>query len=243
MGQSPFLEEIRNIMRTKHYSIQTEKTYLLWIKRFILFNKKRHPRDLGEQEVTDFLTHLAVKRQVTSSTQNLALCAIVFMYKHVFERELSLLPDTVRARAPKRVPTVLSHDEALKIISHMNEKYQVMFSLLYGCGLRKAELLKLRIKDIDFAAKSVFVFRGKGGKDRVTMLPNNLVPALKKQIETVRAIHLKDIAECGGETSLPAGLARKYPYAIKELKWQYLFPSTSRCQHPVDGYSCRHHLH
>ncbi len=243
MGQSPFLEEIRNIMRTKHYSIQTEKTYLLWIKRFILFNKKRHPRDLGEQEVTDFLTHLAVKRQVTSSTQNLALCAIVFMYKHVFERELTLLPDTVRARAPKRVPTVLSHDEALKIISHMNEKYQVMFSLLYGCGLRKAELLKLRIKDIDFAAKSVFVFRGKGGKDRVTMLPNNLVPALKKQIETVRAIHLKDIAEDGGETSLPAGLARKYPYAIKEFKWQYLFPSTSRCQHPVDGYFCRHHLH
>lgn len=243
MGQSPFLEEIRNIMRTKHYSIQTEKTYLLWIKRFILFSKKRHPRDLGEQEVTNFLTHLAVKRQVTSSTQNLALCAIVFMYKHVFERELTLLPDTVRARAPKRVPTVLSHDEALNVIKHMSEKYQVMFSLLYGCGLRKAELLKLRVKDIDFAAKSVFVFRGKGGKDRVTMLPNNLVPALKKQIDAVRAIHLKDIAEGGGETSLPAGLARKYPYAIKEFKWQYLFPSTTRCQHPVDGYYCRHHLH
>lgn len=165
------------------------------------------------------------------------------MYKHVFERELTLLPDTVRARATKRVPTVLSHEEALTIISHMNEKYQLAFSLLYGCGLRKAELLKLRVKDIDFDGKSVFIFRGKGGKDRVTMLPNNLVPALKKQIESVRAIHQRDTAEGGGETSLPSGLARKYPYAIKEFKWQYLFPSTTRCQHPVDGYYCRHHLH
>ena len=243
MPQSPFLEQIRNIMRTKHYSIQTEKTYLSWIKRFILFNKKRHPKDLGEQEVTDFLTYLAVKRHVTSSTQNLALCAIVFMYKHVLERELTLLPDTVRARATKRVPTVLSHEEALTIINHMSEKYQLAFSLLYGCGLRKAELLKLRVKDIDFDGKSVFIFRGKGGKDRVTMLPNNLVPALKKQIESVRAIHQRDTAEGGGETSLPSGLARKYPYAIKEFNSQYLFPSTTRCQHPVDGYYCRHHLH
>ncbi len=243
MGQSPFLEKIRSIMRTKHYSLQTEKTYLLWIKRFILFNKKRHPGELGEQEVTNFLTYLAVKRQVTASTQNLALCALVFLYRHGFNRELTLLPDTVRARAPKRVPTVLSHDEAMKIISKMNEKYQLMFSLLYGCGLRKAELLRLRVKDIDFATKSVFVFRGKGRKDRVTMLPNNAVEGLKKQIQIVRDIHQRDLAEGGGETSLPASLARKYPYAIREFKWQYLFPSTVRCQHPIDGYFCRHHLH
>lgn len=243
MGQSRFLEEIRTIMRTKHYSIQTEKTYLCWIKRFILFNNKRHPKDLGEQELTNFLSHLAVKRRVSSSTQNLALCAIVFMYKHVFKRELTLLPNTIRARTPTRVPTVLTHDEALSIINHMNGKYQVMFSMLYGCGLRKTELLKLRIKDIDFAAKSVFVFRGKGKKDRVTMLPNNLATPLKQQIEVVRNIHSKDLAEGGGETSLPTGLSRKYPYAIKEFKWQYLFPSTSRCEHPVDGYFCRHHLH
>ena len=128
--QSPFIEKIRAILRTKHYSIQTEKTYLLWIKRFVIFNQKRHPEELGEQEVTDFLTYLAVKRHVTSSTQNLALCAIVFMYKHVFERELTLLPDTIRARAPKRIPTVLSHEETLSIISHMSEKYQLAFSLL-----------------------------------------------------------------------------------------------------------------
>lgn len=243
MASSPFLEDIRKLMRTKHYSIQTEKTYLVWIKRFILFNQKRHPKDLGEQEVTAFLTHLAVDRHVTSSTQNIALCAIVFMYKHVFERELTLLPDTVRARAPKRVPTVLSHDEAMNIISQMSEKYRLMFSLLYGCGLRKSELLKLRIKDIDFASKSVFVFRGKGGKDRVTMLPNKLLPPIKDQIEKVRHIHQKDMTEGGGETSLPASLARKYPYAIKEFKWQYLFPSTNRCLHPVDSYYCRHHLH
>lgn len=243
MAQSPFLEEIRKIMRTKHYSIQTENPYLLWIKRFIIFNQKRHPKDLGEQEVTDFLTYLAVKRHVTSSTQNLALCAIVFMYKHVFERDLTLLPDTIRARAPKPVPTVFTHKEAMKIIDNMNNKYRVMFALLYGAGLRKTELLKLRIKDVDFAAKSVFVFRGKGGKDRMTMLPNNLVEPIKNQIENVRRIHQKDLAEGGGETSLPPRLARKYPYAIKEFKWQYLFPSTTRCQHPIDGYYCRHHLH
>ncbi len=165
------------------------------------------------------------------------------MYKHVFERELTLLPDTVRARAPKRVPTVLNHDEAMNIISQMSEKYRLMFSLLYGCGLRKSELLKLRIKDIDLASKSVFVFRGKGGKDRVTMLPNKLLPPIKDQIEKVRHIHQKDMTEGGGETSLPASLARKYPYAIKEFKWQYLFPSTNRCLHPVDSYYCRHHLH
>lgn len=185
MAQSPFLEEIRNIMRTKHYSIQTEKTYLLWIKRFILFNKKRHPKDLGEKELTEFLTHLAVDRHVTSSTQNLALCAIVFMYKHVFERELTLLPDTIRARAPKRVPTVLSHQEVTHIINQMNNKYQLMFSLLYGCGLRKAEMLRLRVKDIDFESKNVFVFRGKGGKDRVTMLPNSLVRSINSEPETL----------------------------------------------------------
>lgn len=243
MVQSPFLEKVRSILRTKHYSIQTEKTYLLWIKRFILFNNKKHPAELGEQEVTQFLTYLAVKREVTSSTQNLALCAIVFMYKHVFERELTLLPDAVRAKAPRRVPTVLSHEEALSIINLMTEKYQLMFSMLYGCGLRKAELLKLRIKDIDFQNKSVFIFRGKGGKDRSTMLPDSLHEALREQIEKVRDIHQRDLAEGGGGTSLPSGLARKYPYAIKEFKWQYLFPSTSRCQHPVDGYFCRHHLH
>jgi len=146
VANSPFLESIRHVMRTKHYSIQTEKTYLLWIKRFILFNQKRHPKDLGEQEVTQFLTHLAVNRKVTSSTQNLALCAIVFMYKHILERELTLLPDAVRARAPTRVPTVLSHKEALSIIGLMTPQYQLMFSLLYGSGLRKAELLKLRVK-------------------------------------------------------------------------------------------------
>lgn len=243
MSQSPFLEKIRHILRAKHYSIQTEKTYLLWIKRFIIFNQKRHPQDMGEMEVSKFLTHLAVNRQVTSSTQNLALCAIVFMYKHVFDRALTLLPDAVRARAPKRVPTVLSHDEALAIIDTMSTKYRLMFSMLYGCGLRKAELLRLRIKDIDFSAKNVFVFRGKGGKDRVTMLPNNLIEPIKNQIEVVRKVHLKDLAEGNGQTSLPAGLAKKYPYAIREFKWQYLFPSTTRCQHPVDGYFCRHHLH
>jgi integron integrase len=243
MSYSPFLESIRQILRTKHYSIQTEKAYLLWIKRFILFNQKRHPKDMGEEEISNYLTHLAVDRQVTSSTQNLALCSIVFMYKHVFERQLTLLPDTIRAKAPKRVPTVLSNQEATEIINELKQPYRLIFSLLYGSGLRKAELLALRVKDIDFSGNSIYVFRGKGAKDRVTLLPHVLIEPLKSQINKVETLHLKDLTEGEGKTSLPSGLSRKYPKAITQLKWQYLFPSTMRCKHPTDGYYCRNHLH
>lgn len=243
MSASPFLESIRHVLRTKHYSIQTEKAYLTWIKRFILFHHKRHPQEMAEQEVTEFLTYLAVQRHVTASTQNLALCSIVFMYKHIFSRELTLLDDMVRAKAPTRVPVVLSNDEAMTIINTLKAPYWLMFSILYGCGLRKAELLRLRIKDIDFETQSIFVFRGKGGKDRVTMLPQTLSASLKEQVKIVEALHNKDLNEGEGKTSLPAGLARKYPYAITDFKWQYLFPSRNRCQHPTDGYFCRHHLH
>jgi integron integrase len=243
MSTSPFLESIRHILRTKHYSIQTEKAYLLWIKRFIIFNQKRHPKDMGEEEVSNYLTYLAVNREVTSSTQNLALCSIVFMYKHVFERELTLLPDTVRAKAPTRVPMVLSNKEATAIINQLKNPYHLMFSLLYGSGLRKAELLSLRIKDIDFDGNSIYVFRGKGAKDRMTLLPKMLIESLKNQINKVEELHHKDLAEGEGKTSFPSGLARKYPTAITQLKWQYLFPSTVRCQHPTGGYFCRHHLH
>lgn len=243
MSPSPFLEQIRHILRSKHYSIQTEKTYLHWIKRFILFNKKRHPEEMGEAEVSAYLTHLAVDRGVTAATQNLALCAIVFMYKHVFDRELTLLPDTIRARVPRHIPTVLSHTEAMTIIAYMPSKYGLMFSILYGSGLRKSEMLRLRIKDIDFASKNILVFQGKGKKDRVAMLPINLVERLGQQIAAVRKIHQRDLAEGEGKTSLPTGLARKYPNAITEFKWQYLFPSSNRTRHPTDGYYCRHHLH
>ncbi|QOL24961.1 integron integrase [Thalassotalea sp. LPB0316] len=243
MGQSPFLESVRQVLRTKHYSIQTEKAYLTWIKRFILYNNKRHPADMAEQEVSNFLSYLAVNRGVTSSTQNLALCAIVFMYKHMFDRKLTLLEGTVRAKAPTRVPVVLSNQEALCLIELLNPPYKLMFSMLYGAGLRKAELLRLRVKDIDFENQSIFVFRGKGKKDRVTMLPQSLVPELKDQIVRVSQIHQKDLAEGEGKTSLPSGLARKYPYAITDFKWQYVFPSRNRSKHPSDGYFCRHHLH
>ena len=243
MTQSPFLEQLRNILRSKHYSIQTEKTYLHWVKRFILFNQKRHPEEMGESEVSAFLNHLAVNRKVTAATQNLALCAIVFMYKHLYERELTLLPDTVRARTPRRVPSVLSHKEAMTIIAYMPSKYSLMFSILYGSGLRKSEMLRLRVKDIDFASQSILVFEGKGRKDRMALLPMNLTNDLHSQIHNVHRIHQRDLAEGEGKTSLPTGLARKYPYAITEFKWQYLFPSSNRTKHPVDGYYCRHHMH
>lgn len=161
----------------------------------------------------------------------------------MFERELTLLPDTIRAKAPKRVPMVLSNQEATAIINELKSPYQLMFSLLYGSGLRKAELLKLRIKDIDFEGNSIYVFRGKGAKDRMTLLPKALIEPLEIQINKVEDIHKKDLAEGEGKTSLPSGLALKYPKAITQFKWQYLFPSTVRCQHPADGYFCRHHRH
>ncbi|WP_354624571.1 integron integrase [Psychromonas sp. MME2] len=243
MSKSPFLEHIRQVLRTKHYSIQTEKSYLAWIKRFIIFHHKRHPQDMAEQEVSQFLTYLAVQRGVTASTQNLALCAIVFMYKHIFSRELTLLDDTVRAKAPKRVPVVLSNNEAMTIINLLKEPYRLMFLILYGSGLRKSELLRLRVKDIDFESNSIFIFRGKGGKDRVALLPQTIIPLIRAQISKVEDLHQQDILEGEGRTSLPTGLARKYPYAITDIKWQYIFPSRNRCQHPVDGYFCRHHLH
>jgi integron integrase len=198
---------------------------------------------MGEEEVSNYPTYLAVNRQVTSSTQNLALCSIVFMYKHVFERELTLLSDAVRAKALTRVPMVLSNQEVTTIIDKLKAPYQLMFSLLYGSGLRKAELLRLRIKDIDFDGNFIYVFRGKGAKDRMTLLLQMLVEPIKKQINKVENIHLKDLAEWEGKTSLPSGLARKYPKAITQFKWQYLFPSTVRCPHPTDVYFCRHHLH
>lgn len=147
------------------------------------------------------------------------------------------------SQAPKRVPTVLSDNEAMVIINELKPPYHLMFSMLYGCGLRKAELLRLRVKDIDFSGKSIYIFRGKGAKDRMTLLPRSLIGPLKAQIAKVEHIHQKDLAEGQGKTSLPAGLARKYPSAITEFKWQYIFLYVVGCQHSTDGYFCRHHLH
>ncbi|MCF2949658.1 integron integrase [Paraglaciecola aquimarina] len=242
MTKSPFLESVRQEIRTMRYSIKTEKSYLWWIKGFILFNDKKHPNDMGNHEIERFLNHLAINRQVSSATQNQALCAIIFMYKNVIQREIKNLKYgfTKRDRA---IPTVLTHEEAMQIIGNLKDKYWLIASLLYGCGLRINEALKLRVKDLNLADNTLFVFRGKGRKDRYTLLPKSLNESIKNQIEKAKLIHHKDTCEGYGLTSLPPSLIRKYGHAAKDFSWQYLFPSSIRCEHPHDGYICRHHIH
>jgi integron integrase len=240
--KSPFLLSLRDVMRVKRYSLQTEKSYLYWAKYFIMFNDKRHPKDLGSAEINHFLTFLAVNRGVSAATQNQALCAIVFMYKHLLEKQFDGLTFSY-AKQPKTIPTVLSPQQVTAIISHLRGPYKLLVSILYGSGLRLNEALRLRIKDIDFSNQTLFVFRGKGQKDRVTLLPNQLNNAITKQMKKVELMHQQDLQAGFGLTSLPASLNRKYKSAMKDFGWQYLFPSTTRCNHPIDGYICRHHLH
>ncbi|GAB3027791.1 integron integrase [Bowmanella dokdonensis] len=242
MGKSAFLEQVRCELRTRQYSLRTEKTYLFWIRNFIRFNEKRHPSEMGNAEIERFLSYLAVRRQVSAATQNLALCAIVFMYRHLLNREIADLNYSY-TRTPKNLPTVLGADEVAAILGQMRGKIRLITSLLYGCGLRIQEALMLRVKDIDLSGRSVFVFRGKGSKDRYTLLPASLVPSLQWQIEQVRQLHQEDLRLGHGLTSVPASLFRKYQGTLKDFAWQYLFPSTTRCVHPHDGYVCRHHLH
>jgi len=239
---SKFLNEIRDVIRTKRYSLRTEKSYIYWVKCFILFNDKRHPEQMGTAEIDRFLTHLAVVRNVSAATQDLALCAVIFMYRFVIKRDIIGLSFSY-AKKPKNIPSVLSPPEAGAIISHLSNPYQLIACILYGSGLRLNEALRLRVKDIDFSNNTIFVFRGKGNKDRVSILPCGLIGSISKQIEKSKLVHDKDLAEGYGLTSVPASLVRKYKNAMKDFSWQYLFPSTTKCQHPVDGYVCRHHVH
>lgn len=242
MSKSPFLESVRQEIRTMRYSIKTEKAYLGWIKQYILFNDKKHPTDMGNPEIERFLNHLAVNRQVSSATQNQALCALIFMYRHIIEREITDLKYSLTKR-DRTIPTVLTHEEAMSIISKVEGKYHLIASILYGCGLRINEALKLRIKDINLDNGTLFIFRGKGRKDRYTLLPKSLHELLVQQIEAAKHIHQKDLNEGFGLTSLPPSLIKKYSMAAKDFSWQYLFPSSTRCEHPHDGYICRHHIH
>jgi len=240
--KSPFLQSLRDVIRTKRYSLQTEKSYLYWVKFFILFNDKRHPKEMGAAEINHFLTYLAVNRSVSAATQNQALCALVFMYKHMLEQQFDGLIFSY-AKRPKNIPTVLSPNEVTAIISHLKMPYRLIASILYGSGLRLNEVLRLRAKNIDFSNQTIFIFRGKGQKDRLTILPKELNEIITHQTSHVEAIHKQDLLDGFGLTSVPASLHRKYKAAMKDFVWQYLFPSSTRCEHPIGGYICRHHLH
>ena len=236
------LEQVHEAIRRRYFSRRTEEAYVHWIKRFIYFGGKRHPRDLGEAEVTAFLNHLAAERRVAPATQNQALSALLFLYKEVLGRELAWLDGLKRPTRPPRLPVVLTRAEVQRLLAHMTGTRWLIASLLYGSGLRVIECLRLRVKDVDLSYRQVLVRDGKGEKDRVTMLPGSLVEPLRAHLERVRALHARDLREGYGEVHLPYALSRKYPRAGSDWSWQYVFPSSHRSADPNDGVVRRHHL-
>ena len=236
------LDEVRRVLRLKHYSMRTEVVYVGWIRRFVLANGKRHPRDMGATEVEAFLSQLAVQGQVSASTQNQALSAILFLYREVLGTELPWIDGVVRAKRPQRVPTVLSREEVSRMLACMEGRPLLLASLLYGTGMRLMEGLRLRVKDVDFDRCEITVRDGKGGKDRHTMLPRSLVESMRRELERAATLHAADLAEGLGAVWLPHALARKYPNAPREFGWQYVFPSTRRSLDPRDGVERRHHF-
>lgn len=236
------LDQVRALIRTMHYSIRTEEAYVDWIRRFILFHKKRHPAQMGKAEIEEFLTHLAVDRRVAASTQSQAKSALLFLYQQVLKLEIEWLKDVVAAKQPQRLPTVLTVDETRSLLSHMKSETWLVASLLYGSGLRLMEACRLRVLDIDFNMRQITVRNGKGAKDRVTMLPEALVVPLKSHLELVRLQHQRDCEQGGGEVYLPFALDRKYPAAAREWKWQYVFPADGLSEDPRSDIVRRHHI-
>lgn len=241
--QSPrLLEQVRGKIRLKHYSIRTEQAYVDWIKRFVLHFDKRHPSEMGAREVEAFLTHLAVKGKVAAATQNQAKSALLFLYREVLEQDLPWLENVERAKAPKRLPVVLTEKEVASVLSRLTGTHWLVAGLLYGSGLRIMEALRLRVKDIEFSRGEILVREGKGFKDRVTMLPAVLVDPLKAHLKQVRDLHERDVEGGYGEVYLPYALDRKYPNAGREWGWQYVFPSKNRAVDPRSGVIRRHHV-
>ena len=236
------LDQVREVMRVKHYSIRTERAYIGWIKKFILFHGKRHPREMGEPEVEAFLTWLATEGNVAKSTQNQAFNALIFLYREVLQAPLEGRINAVRPGKKQRLPVVLSKEETLRLLNAMSGVPQLMAKLLYGTGMRLMECLRLRVKDVDFELSEIRVRDGKGGTDRLVFLPESIKPALKEHLERVRLIHERDLSEGYGEVYLPEALARKYPRAGKEWIWQYVFPSTRLSRDPRSNAVRRHHM-
>ena len=237
------LDEVRAVLRRKHYSLRTEEAYVDWIRRFILHHKKRHPREMNVAEVGAFLTHLAVERNVAASTQNQALSALLFLYKEVLGAPLEWIEGVERAKKPKRLPVVLTREEARAVLAALPEEYRLMGELLYGAGLRLLECLRLRVKDLGFAYFQITVRDGKGGRDRVTLLPVSLVPGLRAHLEGVRRVHEGDRAAGGGAVWMPEALERKYPRAAREWGWQWVFPAAKVSRDPRSEAVRRHHVH
>ena len=237
------LDLYRESLRVRHYSHRTEETYISWVRQYILFHKKRHPREMGVYEINAFITHLASERNVAASTQNQAISSILFLYRNVLEIQLdetALVP--IRPTKPKRVPTVLSKTEAQAIIRQMTGVYRIMAQLMYGSGLRLMEVLRLRVQDLDFENRQIVVRDGKGENDRVTMFPEALLEPLRVHLKQVEAQHEQDLLDGFGTVYLPYALERKYPNANREFAWQYVFPAPDLSIDPVTGLKQRHHI-
>lgn len=238
------LDQVRHAIRLKNYSYQTEKAYVQWIRRFILYHDKRHLQEMGKAEVEAFLTYLAVERHVAASTQNQALSALIFLYQYIIEKPLPYV-DVLWAKKPKRLPVVLTKSEVKRVLQWLSGVPLLVVQLLYGSGLRLNECLRLRVKDVDFGQSMLIVRDGKGSKDRTTTLPEKIVPALKSNMQEVKALHHRDLQRGFGRVSLPDALKQKYPNAETEWMWQFIFPSHTLSQDPrsTDATLYRHHLH
>ena len=235
------LDRVQYALRRKHYSYHTEQAYIQWIKRFILFHNKRHPKEMGAPEIEAFLTRLAVEEHVAASTQNQALSALLFLYREVLGQEPDIAIHAVRAKKPKRLPTVLTREEVQRVLAHLSGVHLLMAQLLYGSGLRLMECLRLRVKDLDFEQRQIIVRDGKGQKDRITVLPERLIEPLHQHLQQVKRLHEQDLARGYGAVYLPDALARKYPNANREWIWQWVFPSARLSIDPRSGAVRRHH--
>jgi len=241
MKKPKLLDQVRQTIRTRHYSLRTEEAYVHWVKRFVLFHNKRHPVGMGEKEIGEFLNDRASHKRVAASTQNQALCALSFLYKHVLKQDLGQLEGLVWAKKRKRLPVVLTREEVQALFAHLTGVPRLMAGLLYGSGLRLRECLRLRVKDIDFGYRQITVHDTKGAKDRVTLLPQPLIEPLQVHIQKVRKLHEKDLANGYGSVALPGALARKYPGAATSFAWQWVFPAPSISREPDSGERRRHH--
>ena len=240
--QPKLLDRVRDRLRYKQYSLRTEQAYIHWIKRFILFHGKRHPERMNGPEVEAFLTHLAKEERVAAATQDQALSALLFLYKEIIQRDLPWLDGIERPKRPARLPVVLTENEVRALLARLEGTRWLMVSLLYGTGMRLLECLQLRVKDVDFEMRQITIREGKGGRDRVTMLPERLIEPLRDHLSRVRTMHEADLKDGYGEVYLPFALARKYPTAGKSWPWQYVFPSGKLSVDPLSGKNRRHHV-
>ena len=243
MEKPKLLDRMTGALRARHYSTRTVESYVWWAKRYILFHKKRHPASMGAEEANAFLTHLAVDEHLSAATQNQALAALLFLYRHVLDEPLPWLKDLVKAKRAIRLPVVMSTDEVRSVIAASTGIYNLIFRILYGSGLRLLECLSLRVKDVDFNRGQILVRDPKGHRDRLTMLPNAVVDDLRAHLDAVRIVHMSDLADGCGAIWLPNALARKSRRAPTEWIWQWVFPASSRYFDRTAGFERRHHLH